>query len=87
MEDVFKMAIEILEIKNYLKNELEEAESQQIQRLDSIDGLSLALKELPATRFIVEGLFSVGLHLLAGSPKLGKSWLILWMLNRIANGD
>jgi len=81
------MAIELYDIKNYLKNEIDGAEQEQPQKLNAIDGLSLALKELPPTNFIIEGLFSTGLHLFVGSPKLGKSWLILWLLNKVANGE
>ena len=28
-----------------------------------------------------------GLHILAGSPKVGKSWLALWLCHQISNGE
>ena len=42
---------------------------------------------LPATRFIVDSLLPEGLHLLAGSPKTGKSWLALWMCLCVSKGE
>ncbi|BDF71441.1 hypothetical protein CE91St41_13320 [Oscillospiraceae bacterium] len=30
---------------------------------------------------------SQGLHILAGSPKVGKSWLALWLAVTAAKGD
>ena len=46
--------------------------------------MSQPLRTLP---FVVEGLLSQGLHILAGSPKVGKSWLALWLSISIASGD
>ena len=37
--------------------------------------------------FVIDGLLSQGLHILAGSPKVGKSWLALWLSVQVANGD
>lgn len=36
---------------------------------------------------MVEGLLTQGLHLLAGAPKIGKSWLALWLCLCVAKGD
>jgi len=38
-------------------------------------------------RFIVSGLLPEGLHVLAGSPKIGKSWLALWICLQVAKGE
>ena len=40
-----------------------------------IDGETLLTTVLPSIRFVVSGLLSQGLHVLAGAPKVGKSWL------------
>ena len=32
-------------------------------------------------------LLSQGLHILAGSPKVGKSWLALWLAGTVAKGE
>ena len=37
--------------------------------------------------FLVDGLLSNGLHILAGPSKSGKSWLALWMAHRISTGQ
>ena len=36
---------------------------------------------------MVENLLPQGLHLLAGAPKIGKSWLALWLCLRVAQGQ
>ena len=48
-----------------------------MQKLNTIDADTLLSTPLPATRFIVESLLPEGLHLLAGSPKIGKC--CFWM--------
>ena len=35
----------------------------------------------------MDSLLSQGLHILAGSPKLGKSWLALWLSVTVAKGE
>ena len=52
----------------------------------------LSSAELPALRFkpvryIVDGLLPPGLAVLAGSPKIGKSWLVLQLCMKIAKGE
>ena len=36
---------------------------------------------------MVDTLLSQGLHILAGSPKVGKSWLALWLAVTVAKGE
>ena len=36
--------------------------------------------------FVIDDLLSQGLHLLAGAPKIGKSWLALWLCLCAAQG-
>jgi 3'-phosphoadenosine 5'-phosphosulfate sulfotransferase (PAPS reductase)/FAD synthetase len=47
----------------------------------------LMREEFPPVRWAVPGLLCEGLNLLAGAPKLGKSWLSLGIGAAIANGD
>ena len=47
-------------------------------RLQTIDGETLMSQPLTPLNFVVDTLLSQGLHILAGSPKVGKSWLALW---------
>ena len=42
---------------------------------------------LTPLNFVVDTLLSQGLHILAGSPKVGKSWLALWLAVTVAKGD
>lgn len=44
-------------------------------------------KRLPETKFCVETLFPQGLCILGGSPKVGKSWLVLDLCIHIAKGE
>lgn len=46
----------------------------------------LDVHTVAVTQFIVEGLLPEGLHILAGSPKIGKSWLALWICLRVSKG-
>ena len=55
--------------------------------LNYIDGETLLNTVLPPIRFIVSGLLSQGLHVLAGAPKVGKSWLALHLCFCVANGE
>lgn len=43
--------------------------------------------DFPEPRWAVPGLLCEGLNLLAGAPKLGKSWLSLGLGAAIANGE
>ncbi|MDD4699398.1 MAG: AAA family ATPase [Oscillospiraceae bacterium] len=57
------------------------------KRFHTIDGETLMNQPLEPIQFVVEGLLSNGLHLLAGAPKSGKSWLALWLSVIIAKGE
>jgi len=56
-------------------------------KLETLTGAALVSMPLPATRMIVESLVPQGLHILGGAPKIGKSWLTLWLCLRIAQGE
>lgn len=55
--------------------------------LNTTDAKSLMETNLVPTRHIVEGLIPQGLHILAGAPKVGKSYLTLWLCAQIARGQ
>ena len=58
-----------------------------VKKLETIDAdtlLGLPYEPLP---FLVEDLLPQGLHLLAGAPKIGKSWLALWLCLQVARGE
>ena len=58
----------------------------QIKRLQTIDADSLQSTAYEPVSFVVDDLLPLGLHLLAGAPKIGKSWLALWLCLCAAQG-
>src|SRR5690554_3128419 len=57
------------------------------KRFNTIDGGKLMTMPLKPINFVIENLLSEGLHILAGSPKVGKSWLALWLSVVVAKGE
>ena len=55
--------------------------------LTYMDGETLMNTVLPPIRFVVSQLLPQGLHVLAGAPKVGKSWLSLWLCLQVAKGE
>jgi hypothetical protein len=55
--------------------------------LQVIDSDELTDVRFKPVRWIVEGLIQPGLTVLAGSPKIGKSWLVLQLGMKIAKGE
>ena len=55
--------------------------------LTYLDGETLISTVLPPIRFVVDKLLPHGLHILAGAPKVGKSWLALWLCLCVAKGE
>ena len=55
-------------------------------KLTVIDGETLMDKRLPPTKFCVDTLLPQGLCILGGSPKVGKSWLVLDLCVHVAQG-
>lgn len=57
------------------------------QPLTYIDGETLMNTVLPPIHFVISHLLPQGLHVLAGAPKVGKSWLSLWLCLQVAKGE
>ena len=57
------------------------------KRFNTIDGQTLMTIPLQPLEFVIENLLSNGLHVLAGSPKVGKSWLALWLAVTVSKGE
>ena len=55
--------------------------------LITVDGRTLMDRPLEPPNFVVDTLISQGLHILAGSPKVGKSWLALWLAVTVAKEE
>lgn len=58
-----------------------------MKQLQTISGEALMSQPLQPMNFVVDTLISQGLHILAGSPKAGKSWLALWLAVTVAKGE
>ena len=57
------------------------------ERINTIDNETLMSRPLQPLNFVVDTLISQGLHILAGSQKVGKSWLALWLAVKVAKGE
>ena len=57
------------------------------KKLETMDAETLMTTPMEPLKFIVSGLIPQGLHILAGSPKIGKSWLALWICLQAAKGE
>ena len=53
--------------------------------LKTVNGEMLLNTFLPPIEFAVENLIPQGLHILSGSPKIGKSWLVLMLCLKVAS--
>jgi hypothetical protein len=56
-------------------------------KLITMDAGTLLTTPLPPTKFIASEFIPQGLHILAGAPKIGKSWLALQICLRVASGE
>ena len=61
--------------------------STSTNRLKTVDADTLMTTPLPAIRYVVDQLLPQGLHILAGAPKVGKSWLALWLCLCVSKGE
>ncbi|WP_349947443.1 AAA family ATPase [Lacrimispora sp. BS-2] len=57
------------------------------KKLETMDAETLMITPMEPLKFIVRGLIPQGLHILAGAPKIGKSWLALWVCLQVAKGE
>lgn len=59
----------------------------EVQSLSIIDGKTLLSLDVEPLKFIINRFLPTGLHMLAGSPKIGKSWLALWLCQQVSKGE
>ena len=57
-----------------------------MNQLHTINAEELQNRTYEPTHFLVDELIPEGLHILAGAPKIGKSWLALWLCLCISLG-
>ena len=58
-----------------------------ITHLDSISAEELMGMRFKRKHWLIENLLGPGLYLLAGPSKIGKSWMVLYMADRISRGE
>ena len=58
-----------------------------MKKLESMTAEQLQSAPYSPEPFLVEELLPEGLHILAGAPKIGKSWLALWICLCVAQGQ
>ena len=56
-------------------------------KLETITAEDLQNRTYEPAHFLVDELISEGLHILAGAPKIGKSWLALWLCLCVSQGQ
>ncbi len=56
-------------------------------KLETMDAQTFMTTPMKPLKFIISGLIPQGLHILAGAPKIGKSWLALWICLQVAKGE
>lgn len=61
-------------------------DTQAVNGLSTISSDDLRRADLPALRYVVDGLLPEGLTVLVAPPKSGKSWLALWLCLSVASG-
>ena len=62
-------------------------QAKSTRPLQTVDADTLQSTAYEPLQFVVGDLLPQGLHLLAGAPKIGKSWLALYLCLRVAQGD
>ena len=58
-----------------------------MNKLHTINAEELQNRTYEPTHFLVDELIPEGLHILAGAPKIGKSWLALWLCLCVSQGQ
>jgi hypothetical protein len=65
----------------------EEEEPPKRQRIEAVSMVELMQMEFPPVRWVVEDLIPTGYTLLAGDPKVGKSWMVLDIAYSVSCGQ
>jgi len=59
----------------------------RITELDAVNANELMDMEFQPTGWLIEKLLGKGVYILAGASKIGKSWLVLWLADRVSKGE
>ena len=63
-----------------------ESEPKKIEQLEAESAESLSLRYIAPPKFIIPGIITYGITILASPPKFGKSWMCLDMAISVASG-
>ena len=63
------------------------AEIQQTPELKAIPAEELLDTTYAPSGTLIDSLMGPGIYILAGAPKVGKSWLVLWLANQVSKGE
>ena len=83
----YVMALEHLETKMAAIKRVCRALQIKVTTLEVISADELMDKQFENTGSLIDGFIGRGVYLLAGSPKIGKSWLVLWLAHRVCLGE
>ena len=83
----YVMALEHLDTEWAAVKRICRALQIKVTALDVIHADELMDKQFENTGALIDGFIGRGVYLLAGSPKIGKSWLVLWLAHRVCLGE
>ena len=83
----YVMALEHLDTEWAAAKRICRALQIKVTALDVIHADELMDKQFENTGALIDGFIGRGVYLLAGSPKIGKSWLVLWLAHRVCLGE
>ncbi len=83
----YVMALEHLETKLAAIKRVCRVLQIKVTTLEVISANELMDKQFENSGALIDGFIGRGVYLLAGSPKIGKSWLVLWLAHRVCLGE
>lgn len=60
---------------------------EKILELDAVNANDLMEMDFQPTGWLIEKMLGKGVYILAGASKIGKSWLVLWLADRVSKGE
>lgn len=60
---------------------------ETILELDAVNANDLMEMAFKPTGWLIEKILGKGVYILAGASKIGKSWLVLWLADRVSKGE
>lgn len=63
------------------------SQTQMIPELKAIPAAELLDTTYEPCGALIDGLIGQGIYILAGAPKVGKSWMVLWLADQISKGE